>query len=59
MHVSNEETRTTREVAREVNSILDALANGDVEKIVIMNRTGKIAGVIISPQRYDTLSQEN
>jgi len=53
MHVKNEELRTARELAREVTTILDALGNGDIEKIVVM-RGGKIAGVLITPETYES-----
>lgn len=57
MQINAEEIRTTREVAREINSIIDALNKGDVEKIVVMNRAGRMAAIIVSPQRYDAMTE--
>jgi hypothetical protein len=54
MEVHNNELRTTREVAREVNSILDALSSGDVAKVVV-TQNGKFRAVIITPEEYDDL----
>lgn len=53
MQVKNEELRTTREVAREIGAILEALSAGDQEKIVV-TQNGKIRAVIISPESYET-----
>ena len=56
MQVKNEELRTTREVAREINATLDSLNSGDVEKIVITQQ-GKMRGVIITPESFDAMCQ--
>jgi hypothetical protein len=53
MQVKNEELRTAREVAREINSILDLLNQKDLEKVVITGRDGKMRGVIITPETWD------
>lgn len=58
MQVRNEELRTTREVAREVNAILDALSAGDVEKVVV-TQGGKFKAVIITPELYDDLQSNH
>jgi hypothetical protein len=58
MQVKNEELRSTREVAREINSILDSIDKGDVEKIVITDRQGKMRGVIIHPESYDEITSD-
>lgn len=57
MEVKNEELRSTREVAREINAILEALSQGDVEKIVVTDRQGKFKAVIITPETYDEKKQ--
>ena len=49
--VSNEEMRTTREAAREMNALLDQLSRGDLKKIVL-TKQGKIVGVLMSPSQY-------
>lgn len=59
MQVHDSELRTTREVAREINPILEALSRGDVAKIVILNRTGKVAAVMLKPEVYDDLSSNH
>lgn len=56
MQVRNEELRTTREVAREINSILDAISNEDVEKIIVTDRAGKMRAVIITVESYETFT---
>lgn len=56
MEVHNNELRTTRELAREVNSILDALSARDVDKVVV-TQGGKFKAVIITPDHYDNLCQ--
>ena len=55
MQVNNDEIRTARETAREINAIIDQLRKRDVEKIVVMTRNGKIGAVILTPERYDEL----
>lgn len=52
MQVRNEELRTTRELARETNSIIDALARGDVEKVVV-TQSGRLRAVILSVERFE------
>ena len=56
MRVSNEEIRTTREVARELLSILNLLEHGDGEKIVI-SHNGRMRAVILSVHDYETLTE--
>lgn len=51
---SNKELRSTREVMRELNSILEQLESGSVEKIVL-TRNGQIVGVLLAPYRYAEL----
>ena len=51
---SNKELRTTREVMRELNSILEQLDSGSVEKVVL-TRQGQIVGVLLAPYRYKEL----
>jgi len=53
--VSNEELRTTREVARELLSILD-LVELDGQKIVVTHN-GKMRAVIVSVEQYETLTE--
>jgi len=53
--VSNEELRTTREVARELLSILD-LVELDGQKIVVTHN-GKMRAVIISVEQYEALTE--
>ena len=55
MIVSNEELRTTREVARELLSILD-LVELDGQKIVVTHN-GKMRAVIVSVEQYETLTE--
>lgn len=55
MIVSNEELRTTREVARELLSILD-LVELDGQKIVVTHN-GKMRAVIISVEQYEALTE--
>jgi len=55
MHVRNEELRTTRELAREVNPILDSLSSGELAKVVVTDRSGKMRAVMITPEEYDDL----
>ena len=55
--VSNDELRTTREVARELNATLDLLDSGSVEKIVLTSK-GRIVGVLLAPYRYSELTRE-
>lgn len=54
MIVSNEELRTTREVARELLSILDLVESG--QKIVVTHN-GKMRAVIISVEQYEALTE--
>jgi hypothetical protein len=54
---SNKELRTTREAMRELNSIIEQLASGSVEKIVL-TRNGQIVGVLLSPDMYADLVGE-
>ena len=56
MRVSDHEIRTTREVVRELLSILDLLEGRDVEKIVVMQGS-KMRAVIISPAHYEALTE--
>lgn len=58
MQVRNEELRTTRELAREVVSILDALSAGDMQKVVVTQQ-GKMRAVIITPEQYDDLQSNH
>lgn len=58
MEINNRELRSTRELARETNSILDALSSGDLQKIVV-TKNGKIAAVIITPDYYDDLQSNH
>jgi len=55
MHVRNEELRTTRELAREVNPILDSLSSGELAKVVVTDRSGKMRAVMVTPEEYDNL----
>lgn len=55
METNNHELRTTREVARELNSIIDLISDKAVEKIVV-TRSGKMVAVIITPERYDEIN---
>ncbi len=54
MHVRNEELRTTRELSREVASCVEALKNGDVDKLVI-TQGGKMVAVMVSPEKFEDL----
>jgi len=54
--VANEELRTTREAMRELNALLDQLARGDIEKIVLVSR-GQMRGVLLSLNEYAQLVQ--
>lgn len=55
LETNNHELRTTREVARELNSIIDLISDKAVEKIVV-TRSGKMVAVIITPERYDEIN---
>lgn len=53
--VKQEEIRTTREVARELGSMLSQLEEGSVQKVVIMS--GKtMKGVLLSVEEYQRLT---
>lgn len=54
MHVKPEEFRTTRELAREVASCLEALRKGDVEKIVV-TQNGKPAAILIDVATFENM----
>lgn len=57
MNVKQEEMRSTREVVRELGSILGQLEDGSVRKIVIMS--GKtMKGVLISVDEYANLTTD-
>lgn len=53
--VTNEELRTTRELVREMNSTLELLDSGSLQKVVV-TRSGKIVGVLVSPETFSRLS---
>lgn len=52
--VDNRELRSTREVAREIGSILVQLEQGDLEKVVV-TQAGKMRAVVLSVGAYDEL----
>ena len=57
IRTSNEEIRTTRELVRELNSTLELLENGSLQKVVV-TKNGKLAGVIVTPETYSRLTND-
>ncbi len=55
LNVSPEEMRSTREVVRELGSILGQLEDGSVRKIVIMS-SNSMKGVLVSVDEYARLT---
>jgi prevent-host-death family protein len=50
-------TRTTRELVRELNAILEQLERKEVEQIFI-SRKGKPAAVLMSVEHYDEITEK-
>lgn len=57
MRVKNEELRTTREVARELLSILDLLEDLHGPTKIVISHNGRMRAVIISVDHYETLTE--
>jgi hypothetical protein len=52
--VSNDELSTVRNATRGLVPLLEGLARGDREKVVLTQR-GAMVGVIVTPERYAQL----
>ena len=57
IRVNNDELRTTRELMREANPLVDLLEAGELEKVVI-TRKGKIVAIMLTPDGYGELCGE-
>ncbi len=55
IHIKQEEMRSTREVVRELGSILGQLDDGSIRKVVIMSGTS-MRGVLLSVDEYARLT---
>lgn len=55
MNIETEEMVSARDFRRESAEYLRRLATGEVEKIVL-TRHGEVVGVILSPGRYESLT---
>lgn len=49
------ELRSARDVTRQIGQMLDSVNDGTTEKVVIM-RAGRMAGVLVSADRYAELT---
>jgi hypothetical protein len=58
MEINNRELRSTRELARETNSILEALSAGDLQKVVVM-KGNKAAAVIVTVETFERLESSD
>ena len=56
--VSNAELATVREAMRELHRLLEALEDGQLEKIVLTQRN-QMRAVLLSVERYAQLEQGN
>jgi prevent-host-death family protein len=56
--VSNAELATVREAMRELHRLLEALEDGQLEKIVLTQRN-QMRAVLVSVERYAQLKQGN
>lgn len=56
--VDNEQLLSVREASRYLGQQIDRLERGDVDKLVVMNRT-RMAAVIITPDEYAKLTRQN
>jgi prevent-host-death family protein len=54
--VSNHELATVRDAMRQLHHLLDALDDGDVEKIVLTQKN-QMRAVLVSVERYSRLQQ--
>ena len=56
LRVSNHELATVREAMRELHRLLEALENGQLEKVVLTQRN-QMRAVLVSVERYAQLEQ--
>jgi prevent-host-death family protein len=56
--VSNAELATVREAMRELHRLLEALEDGQLEKVVLTQRN-QMRAVLVSVERYAQLEQGN
>jgi PHD/YefM family antitoxin component YafN of YafNO toxin-antitoxin module len=56
LRVSNDELATVREAMRDIGQLLDRLARGEVDKIVLTQRN-QMRAVLITPERYSELER--
>lgn len=54
MKTSNDEMTTARELGRNYAKLMQKLADGDLEKVVI-TKHGKMEGVLVTADRYEEL----
>lgn len=59
INVQQQEIRTTREVVRELGSILTDIESGALSKVVIMSPLGKMRAVVISVDEYNKLKESS
>ena len=56
VRVANDELATIREAMRELNRIVDALEQGELDKVVLTQRN-RMRAVVVSLERYSELER--
>lgn len=57
VEVSNDELRTVRDAMRELNRMIEALAQGESEKFVL-TKGGQMQAVVLSVEQFAALSRQ-